>query len=101
MVCLYTCTCVCMYIYVKYSCVCMYIYRVSHSGGHGGAPPHPMIFFENSPHQNQCPLHGAPPPTRVSHSRGGHGGAPPHLMIFFENPPPTKTKAPPWHVPPI
>ena len=37
--------------------------RISHSrGGYGGAPPHPMIFFENPPSKLMLLPWGAPPP---------------------------------------
>ena len=37
--------------------------KVSHSGvAWGGAPPYSMIF--STPHQNQCPPHGAHPPLK-------------------------------------
>ena len=41
-------------------CVHLFLSRVSHSGGHGGAPAPIPYFLKPPPHQNRCPPWGAP-----------------------------------------
>ena len=60
---------------------CSTFFRVSHSGG--VAPPS-YDFFSKSPHQNQCPSWGTPPPLHVKMK--------PQLKI---NPPPYWKVKPP------